>query len=76
MATGARRPGGSPLPKPSKPDQDWTEIEVVFNSLDSSEITVYLGVWGGLKGSLWLDDWKLEELSLVNVLRARRAVRG
>lgn len=52
-----------------KPDQDWTDIDVVFNSLDATDATVYLGVWGGLKGSLWLDDWKLEELSLVNVLR-------
>lgn len=54
-----------------KLDQDWTEIDVVFNSLDNSEVNVYLGVWGGLKGKLWLDDWKLEELSLVNVLRRK-----
>lgn len=52
-------------------DQDWTEMEVVFNSLDNTDATVYLGVWGGLKGTLWLDDWKLEELSLVNVLRRK-----
>jgi hypothetical protein len=55
----------------AKPDQDWTEIDVVFNSLDSTDVNVYLGVWGGLKGALWIDDWKLEEVSLVNVLRRK-----
>jgi hypothetical protein len=54
-----------------KPDQDWTDLEVVFNSLDTTDATVYVGVWGGLKGTLWLDDWKLEEISLVNVLRRK-----
>jgi hypothetical protein len=71
MATGANDKALTFHEVHAKPDQDWTEIEVVFNSLDSSEITVYLGVWGGLKGTLWLDDWKLEELSLVNVLRRK-----
>jgi len=26
-----------------KPTQDWTEIDVVFNSLDQSEVIVYIG---------------------------------
>lgn len=52
-----------------KPDQDWTTVDVVFNSLDATDVTLFVGVWTGLKGTLWLDDWKLEELSLVNVLR-------
>src|SRR5262249_40033985 len=51
------------------PNQDWTEVEVAFNSLGSTEVKVYAGVWDGFKGTLWIDDWKLEELSLVNVLR-------
>lgn len=54
-----------------KPEQEWAGIDVVFNSLGNSEVNVYLGVWGGLRGQLWLDDWKLEELSLVNVLRRK-----
>jgi hypothetical protein len=52
-----------------KPTQDWAEVEVVFNSLDQSEVIVYAGQWGGRSGTLWLDDLRLEELSLVNVLR-------
>jgi hypothetical protein len=52
-----------------KPTQDWTRAEVVFNSLDQREVTLYAGVWGGPAGTLWLDELKLEELALVNVLR-------
>jgi hypothetical protein len=42
---------------------------VVFNSLADSDVVVYLGAWGGLKGTAWLDDWRIDEQSLVNVLR-------
>jgi hypothetical protein len=52
-----------------KRDQDWARIEVVFNSLGESEVAVYIGAWGGLKGALWVDDFELVELGLVNVLR-------
>jgi len=52
-----------------KETEDWTQIEVVFNSLNESEVNLYLGVWGGLQGKLWIDDIKVEELELVNVLR-------
>jgi hypothetical protein len=49
--------------------QDWRRVEVVFNALDQSEVNVYAGLWGGGTGTLWLDELKLDELSLVNVLR-------
>jgi hypothetical protein len=52
-----------------KPDQDWSQIEVVFNSLGETDVALYVGVWGGFKGTIWVDDLALEELSLVNVLR-------
>jgi hypothetical protein len=52
-----------------KPTQDWTQIEVVFNSQDESEVQLYAGQWGGQSGTLWLDELALEELGLVNVLR-------
>jgi hypothetical protein len=52
-----------------KPTQDWQRVEVVFNSLDQSEATLYAGQWGGRTGTLWLDGLALEELALVNVLR-------
>ena len=49
--------------------QDWKRLEVVFNSLDQREATLYAGFWGEGKGTLWVDDLAVEELALVNVLR-------
>jgi hypothetical protein len=70
MAMGAS--GGRPLSFHEgglEPTRDWTRIEVVFNSQDQSEVNLYAGLWGGQKGTLWLDDLALEEMALVNVLR-------
>jgi hypothetical protein len=52
-----------------KRTQDWSRVEVVFNSLDQNAVRLYAGQWGGHGGTLWLDDLELEELGLVNVLR-------
>ena len=52
-----------------KATQDWTEVDVVFNTLDETEITVFAGRWGPQTGTLWVDDLKLTEMALVNVLR-------
>lgn len=54
-----------------KPDQDWSLVDVVFNSLDQAEVNLYVGLWGGETGTLWVDDLKCEELGLVNVLRRK-----
>lgn len=51
------------------PTQDWTTVDVVFNSLAATEVHAYLGIWGGFRGTVWVDDWTIEEVSLVNVLR-------
>jgi hypothetical protein len=49
--------------------QDWSAVDVVFNSLDEKAVLLYAGVWGGRSGTLWVTGLKLEELALVNVLR-------
>ena len=54
-----------------EPTADWTKIVVVFNSLDQTAVNVYAGFWGEGSGTLWIDDLKLEELSLANVLRRK-----
>lgn len=42
----------------------------MFNSLENDAVTVYFGDWSHAgKGTLWWKDWKIEEASLVNVLR-------
>ena len=50
-------------------DQEWTEHHVVFNSLDNSEVRFYLGVWDCGGGKLWIDDVRLVEEPLVNLVR-------
>jgi hypothetical protein len=52
-------------------NQDWTLHQTTFNSLSYSEASVYMGVWGGKGGQMWLDDVALEELGLLNVVRRK-----
>jgi hypothetical protein len=47
----------------------WTQIDTAFNSRTSTAATLYIGIWGGNQGDLWVDDVVAEETSLVNVLR-------
>ncbi len=48
---------------------DWRKIEMGFNSLDYEMVRIYAGVWGGKAGRFWIDDFELEEVGLLNVLR-------
>jgi hypothetical protein len=52
-----------------KPDQDWTEHHVVFNSLEHDEVRFYLGVWDCGAGQMWIDDARVVEEPLVNLVR-------
>jgi hypothetical protein len=49
--------------------QDWTVFDYTFNSRESTAATLYIGVWGGFSGTVWIDDVLAEETALVNVLR-------
>jgi hypothetical protein len=49
--------------------QDWRRIDITFNSLEFSEVNLYLGVWGGRGGRIWWDDVQIEPAGLVNVVR-------
>jgi hypothetical protein len=51
------------------PISDWRKISMVFNSMDYETVRVYAGMWGGRGGKLWLDDWEVKELGIINVLR-------
>jgi hypothetical protein len=53
----------------AKQTQDWTTHHVIFNSLDNTSATLYLGAWGAQRGELWFDDVTLQEAGLVNLLR-------
>jgi hypothetical protein len=54
---------------PVAPTQDWRRIDIAFNSLEFSEVNLYLGIWGGKGGKIWWDDVRVEPAGLVNVLR-------
>jgi hypothetical protein len=51
------------------PTSDWQEVALVFNSGEHTKVKIYAGLWGGKTGKLWLDDFALAEMALVNVLR-------
>jgi hypothetical protein len=48
---------------------DWRRVVMGFNSLDCDRVNVYAGVWNGKAGRFWLDDFEVEEVALLNVLR-------
>jgi len=56
--------------KPSlPPTSDWKKIQFLFNSATFDTVRLYSGIWGGKSGKFWLDDWTLEEVGPLNVLR-------
>jgi len=48
---------------------DWRRLSLTFNSLQWDEVRVYAGLWRGRSGRIWFDDFHVEELALINVLR-------
>jgi len=48
---------------------DWREVFVGFNSLKYDKVRIYCGIWGGKQGRFWIDDLRIEEIGLLNVLR-------
>lgn len=52
-----------------EPTGDWRSVTVGFNSLDYGNLRVYAGVWGGAEGRVWIDDIRVEEAGIVNLVR-------
>jgi hypothetical protein len=52
-----------------EPTQDWKLHHAVFNSLEYSDVSLYLGVWGAGAGSLWWRDAKIEEVAFLDLTR-------
>lgn len=48
---------------------DWRKVVMGFNSLNYDKVRVYVGAWGGKSGRFWVDDFEIEEVGLLNVLR-------
>jgi hypothetical protein len=54
-----------------KRTQDWNEHEVVFNTLENSVVSIYIGAWGVKTGKIWIDDVSLRETAGINLLRRK-----
>lgn len=52
-----------------KPTMDWTQQHIIFNSQDNEAGDLFLGAWGGGKGSLQWRDAKLEVVAFLNMPR-------
>lgn len=59
----------APVSVRTESTSDWRPLSIGFNSMGFDKVRVYAGVWGGKSGRFWLDDFRIEEVGLVNVLR-------
>ncbi len=48
---------------------DWRRATFGFNSAEHEMVRIYAGCWKGQGGKFWLDDLRIDEVGLVNVLR-------
>ena len=48
---------------------DWRKVTLGLNSLEYDKVRVYAGAWGARGGRFWVDDVRIEEVGLPNVLR-------
>ncbi len=56
--------------RPTLPETgDWTQVSMTFNSGERRQVRLYAGLWGAKSGVVWLDDLRLEETGLADVLR-------
>ena len=63
----------------ARPTQPWTNYNVIINPREHERIDLYVGIWGGGDGAVWIDDIRLEETAFVNLVRregAELVVRG
>ncbi|MBT3376487.1 MAG: hypothetical protein HN742_41565 [Lentisphaerae bacterium] len=58
-----------PVTTPIRSTMEWQKLTVHFNSGSHSEVRIYVGLWKGRSGTLWLDDFSVKECGPVNVLR-------
>ena len=52
-----------------KATQDWTEHHLLLNPLEFADLRLYVGIWGGRQGTLWIDDLSLRQTAGLNLLR-------
>lgn len=50
---------------------DWCEQTIVFNSLDSTQVNIYIGIGVGTQGKFWIDDVRIDCVPTLNILRRK-----
>ena len=56
-------------PPDIKETMDWTRVDVTFNSLEYSEVSIYAGSYSPKAGKIWWGDVKIEPAGFVNIIR-------
>lgn len=51
--------------------QGWQNVEVAFNTLENTQMNLYIGVWGGTQGTIWFDKFEIREAGFMNILRRK-----
>jgi hypothetical protein len=60
----------SPFEPPAPaPTSGWRLVTTAFNSWYADRIELNIGVFEGVKGKVWVDDIKVEEVGLMNIVR-------
>lgn len=49
--------------------QDWTRYDVTVNTLNNTEVWLYIGGWNPGGGIIWLDDISIRQVAGINLLR-------
>ena len=52
-----------------KSTTDWTRLDGTFDSLDNTEVSIYIGSYAPKAGTVWWSDAKMEPGGFVNVIR-------
>ena len=55
--------------RPPQATTDWTQVIGGFDSMEYGEVAIYVGCWGGRKGKFWVDDLRIEDTGILNILR-------
>ena len=58
-----------PLESANQLTCDWTEQLVTFNSLQNTDVVIYLGAWNASAGRVWWNNLRIESTPTLNLLR-------
>jgi hypothetical protein len=57
------------IPTPTNWTTDWVEMNIPFNSLNATSVTIGLGAWNQTSGRMWIDNVRIDANPMLNVIR-------